>query len=173
MAKFNKIETFLADDHDHDRCQGDALDRAAALCETRGVRLTPLRRRVLELVWSSHRPIGAYEILDTLRGERQGAAPPTVYRALDFLLEQGLVHRVSSLNGFVGCMTPEAPHAVQFLICRSCGQAAELSDPRIDDAIRDSAAKAGFVAGRRTIEVEGLCPHCQGRDEAGAGASHG
>jgi Fur family zinc uptake transcriptional regulator len=173
MAKRSKASTFPTDDHDHDRCQGAALGRATQLCEARGARLTPLRRRVLELVWSSHRPIGAYEILDTLRNERQGAAPPTVYRALDFLLEQGLVHRVASLNGFVGCAAPEAPHAVQFLICRSCGQAAELSDPRIDDAIRDGATKAGFAAGRRTIEVEGLCLHCRDRGKPGADARHG
>ena len=152
---------FLDVGHNHDHCLEGALDRAAALCGERGVRLTPLRRRVLELIWSGHKPLGAYDILDILRTERQGSAPPTVYRALDFLLRHGLVHRIESLNSFVGCPNPDSHHGGQFLICRSCGMAGELNDSRIDDAIRKSAAKAGFEVGRRTVEIEGLCPHCQ------------
>ena len=152
---------FLDVGHNHDHCQEGALDRAAALCGERGVRLTPIRRRVLELIWSGHKPLGAYEILDILRTERQGSAPPTVYRALDFLLRNGLVHRIESLNSFVGCPNPDSHHGGQFLICRSCGMTGELNDSRIDDAILKSAAKAGFAVGRRTIEIEGLCPHCQ------------
>jgi len=147
--------------HDHRHCLRDALDRAATLCRQRGVRLTPLRRRVLELVWGGHRPLGAYDILDALRAERSGAAPPTVYRALDFLRDQGLVHRIESRNSFVGCPDPDTPHGGQFLICRSCGQAAELNDAAIDDAIRSSAERAGFAVGRRTIEIEGECPSCR------------
>ncbi|MCH7865167.1 MAG: transcriptional repressor [Proteobacteria bacterium] len=152
---------FLDVGHNHDHCLEGALGRAAALCGERGVRLTPIRRRVLELIWSGHKPLGAYEILDILRTERQGSAPPTVYRALDFLLRNGLVHRIESLNSFVGCPNPDSHHGGQFLICRSCGMTGELNDSRIDDAILKSAAKAGFAVGRRTIEIEGLCPHCQ------------
>ena len=152
---------FLDRGHDHAHCLEDALDRAATVCRSRGARLTPLRRRVLELVWSGHKPLGAYEILDVLKGERGGAAPPTVYRALDFLRRQGLVHRIESRNSFIGCPEPEAPHAVQFLICSDCGLAAELSDKGIDDAIRKGAAKAGFAVGRRTVEIEGVCPNCR------------
>ena len=152
---------FLDAGHDHDHCLEGALGRAAALCEERGVRLTPLRKRVLELIWSGHKPLGAYEILDILRTERRGPVPPTVYRALDFLLRNGLVHRIESLNSFVGCPNPDSHHGGQFLICRSCGMTGELNDSRIDDAILKSAAKAGFAVGRRTIEIEGLCPHCQ------------
>ena len=158
---------FLDTGHDHANCMESALDRAAALCGERGVRLTPLRRRVLELVWVGHKPLGAYEILDTLKTERPGAAPPTVYRALDFLLQHGLVHRIESLNSFVGCSNPLTPHGGQFLICRTCGLAAELNDPRIDRAIRDSANRAGFTVGRPIIEIEGLCPHCR---DAGEGS---
>ena len=80
--------------HNHDHCIVDALQRAEALCEQRNVRLTPIRRRVLELVWHSHAPIGAYAILDQLKTTDRSAAPPTVHRALDFLLEHGLVHRL-------------------------------------------------------------------------------
>lgn len=151
--------------HDHSHCTEDALDRAATVCRELGVRLTPLRRRVLELVWSGHKAQGAYEILDALRSERQGAAPPTVYRALDFLLEHGLVHRIESLNSFVGCPVPETPHGGQFLICRRCGSTAELNDKGIEEAVRRSARKAGFTVGRPMIEIEGLCPHCRDQDQ--------
>jgi len=152
---------FLEDSHDHSHCLDSALDRAAALCNHKGVRLTALRRRVLELVWGGHRPLGAYDILNTLKAERLGAAPPTVYRALNFLRQQGLVHRIESLNAFVGCPDPETPHGGQFLICRECGLAAELNDDTVDQAIRECAAASGFSIGRKIIEIEGLCPICQ------------
>ncbi len=157
------IETpaFMVRGHDHGYCLEKALDRAASLCAERGVRLTLLRRRVLELVWGGHKPLGAYDILDVLKAERRGAAPPTVYRALDFLLTHGLVHRIESMNSFVGCSDPDTPHGGQFLICRSCGLAAELNDSGVVNAIKKSAARAGFVVGRPIIEIEGLCPHCR------------
>ena len=157
----NTTQAFFDTDHDHGRCLNSALDRARAICKQRGTRLTPLRRRVLQLVWGGHKPLGAYDILDTLKRERRGAAPPTVYRALAFLLQQGLVHRIESRNAFVGCCLPETPHGGQFLICLVCGLAAELNDVRIDTAIRNGAASAGFVVAHGAIEVEGLCPHCQ------------
>ena len=99
---------FDSDGHDHRRCVADALDKAEALCSDRGARLTKLRCRVLELVWNSHAPIGAYDVLRRLSQEHQSAAPPTVYRALDFLLEQGLIHRIESLNAYIGCPVPES-----------------------------------------------------------------
>lgn len=151
---------FAAKSHDHSRCVGRAVDKAVALCGTRGSRLTDLRRRVLELVWRSHEPIGAYDILGRLQRERNGAAPPTVYRALDFLIEHGLVHRIASLNAFVGCHRPDLRHRSQFLICRQCSEVAEIDDTRIDRAISASAAAAGFVVDDETIELHGLCPRC-------------
>ncbi len=154
---------FPGEEHDHRNCVGAALDRAEAVCRGRGARLTALRRRVLELVWGGHKPVGAYDILDSLRDERRKAAPPTVYRALEFLMEQRLVHRIESLNAFVGCPAPETSHAGQFLICNSCGLAVELDDARIGAAIADSAGKAGFTVKRRIVEVEGVCPHCRDR----------
>ncbi len=146
--------------HDHRRCVKVAMDRAGKLCRKRGSRLTDLRKRVLELVWSGHRPLGAYEILDILRLERRSAAPPTVYRALEFLLDMGLVHRLESLNSYVGCRHPESPHAGQFMICTACGLSAEIDDHRIDMAIGESAAEIGFTVSQRTIELKGLCPNC-------------
>ena len=147
--------------HDHDGCVRAALDAAEHRCGRRGARLTTLRRRVLELVWSSHEPIGAYTLLDALKADGQASAPPTVYRALEFLLEQGLVHRLERLNAFVGCARPEEAHAAQFLICTKCGRVAELDDPVIDEALRVGAEKQGFTVIRQTVEVEGCCPDCQ------------
>ncbi len=149
--------------HDHGPCVEDAVSRAAELCARRGLPLTESRRRVLELVWRSHKPIGAYEILARLRRRGRTAAPPTVYRALDFLLDQGFVHRIESQSAFVGCAHPEAVHAGQFLICGSCGVAAELNNSRIQKAIAKSAKTAGFSVERQTIELRGLCPRCQPR----------
>ncbi len=148
--------------HDHDHCVAEALTAAVDLCARRGERLTPLRRRVLELVWRSHAPVGAYALLDALRQEGLGAAPPTVYRALDFLLAQGLIHRLESMNAFVGCIDPHHPHQVQLLICRGCGAVQELTDPRVGAAVGAAAADVGFTIERQTIEIAGLCRHCAG-----------
>ncbi|WP_348771359.1 Fur family transcriptional regulator [Azospirillum sp. SYSU D00513] len=148
--------------HDHDHCIADALTRADALCAERGARLTSLRRRVLELVWNSHRPRGAYAILEDLsQQDGKPAAPLTVYRALEFLVEQGLVHRIESLNAYVGCAAPGAVHSGQFLVCAACGNAIEIDDPRIRSAIDATAAEHGFRVQRPTVEVRGLCPECQ------------
>lgn len=146
--------------HNHESCVESALDRAAAVCAGRGVRLTDLRREVLELVWRGHEPIGAYAVLEALRITHPNAAPPTVYRALDFLIEQGLIHRIESLNAYVGCPRPERPHVSQFLICGGCGAAAELDDPAIARAVLRRAGELGFVVERQTIEVRGFCPRC-------------
>lgn len=147
--------------HDHRQCIARAVAAAEALCDRRGVRLTELRRRVLELVWRAHEPIGAYGVLELLRKENRSAAPPTVYRALDFLVAQGLVHRVDSRNAYIGCVRPEKPHVCQYLICRTCGATAELNDTRIASIITRGAAAAGFQVGTQAIEVVGLCDHCR------------
>ena len=159
---------FPAAGHDHERCVDDALASAEARCGRAGAALTPLRRRVLELVWASHGPVRAYDLLDRLREERRGAAPPTVYRALDFLLAHGLVHRIESLNAYVGCADPDHRHGGQFLICRACGTIAELDDAGIARAVAQRAHALGFGIERQTVEVLGLCPRCgpepEGRD---------
>ena len=148
--------------HDHSHCVSHALTEAESICSRQGLRLTALRKRVLELVWHSHKPLGAYDILGVLSEEDgRRAAPPTVYRALDFLLENGLVHRIASLNAFVGCSHPEHPHQGQFLICRACSAAIELEQPAISDAIVSAAADVGFVVESQTVEVVGLCAGCR------------
>ncbi|MBA1241604.1 MULTISPECIES: Fur family transcriptional regulator [Pseudomonas] len=148
--------------HDHSHCVHSALTEADTLCAQKGLRLTALRRRVLELVWQSHKPLGAYDILGVL-SEQDGrrAAPPTVYRALDFLLDNGLVHRIASLNAFMGCAHPEHAHQGQFLICRVCHVAVELEDAPISEAINHGAAGIGFAVEAQTVEVVGLCANCK------------
>ena len=147
--------------HDHGNCIETALATAEQLCAARGLRFTALRRRVLELVWQSHRPIGAYEVLDQLGEEKQNAAPPTVYRALDFLIEAGLVHRLDSLNAFIGCPDPGRRHTGQFLICRECRTVTELDDDDVDSLVAKKAAARGFTAVRQILEIEGLCKSCR------------
>lgn len=148
--------------HDHDHCVSNALAEADTLCERSGVRLTALRKRVLELVWQSHKPLGAYDILAELSAQdSRRAAPPTVYRALDFLLENGLVHRIASLNAFIGCNHPEHPHQGQFLICRNCHTAIELEQPCISEAIDQAARTVDFNVEGQTVEVVGLCAPCR------------
>lgn len=160
-------------EHDHAHCVDQALHVAEAICTREGARLTPLRRQVLELVWRSHEPIGAYDVLARLQREVQTdgtdgrpAAPPTVYRALDFLLKHGLVHRIESLNAYVGCAHPQQDHSGQFLICQECGNAAEIEDDAISKAIRDNARRIGFTVDRVTVEVSGRCPRCTGAPHA-------
>ena len=142
-----------------DRRLNQVLARADALCTERGVRLTAQRRRVLELVCRAARPVGAYEILDQIR-DGAAAAPPTVYRALDFLLEQGLVHKLETLHAYVGCTHPEHPHMSQFLICADCGDVTELEDEAIAGSLRSVAAETGFEPRRPIVEVIGTCSNC-------------
>lgn len=154
--------------HDHARCIDSALASAQQVCSERGVRLTPLREEVLQLVWQSHKPLGAYTLLEQLAdkapGERRKLGPPTVYRALEFLREQGLVHRIDSLNAFIGCQHPQQPHQRFFLICRHCETAVELISEPLTTAIKTVADAAQFSNEGASVEITGLCPNC--RNEA-------
>lgn len=137
------------------------LDAATASCAHDGARLTELRREVFKLILEADGPIGAYRLLDRLKETRLRAAPPTVYRALDFLLQQGLIHRVERLNAFISCDDAgRHDHAVQFLICRTCGNVDEVEDKGIADALRHAADAQGFKPGHATVEVEGTCATC-------------
>jgi len=160
MGRNPVIVPFKAADHSHGRCLHAALAKAEQACKARGLRLTPLRRRVLELIWGSHEPVKAYDVLDHLRGEHKGAAPPTVYRALEFLLRQGFVHKIESLNAYIGCGEPGHGNASQFLICHRCGEVAEMDDDAVTALIAASAGKLGFIVDGQTIEVQGCCAKC-------------
>ncbi|WP_404369200.1 Fur family transcriptional regulator [Marinobacter sp.] len=147
--------------HNHAACVQEALTGARDICQARNVRLTPTRERVLELIWQSHKPLGAYDLLALLGDEGYNAAPPTVYRALDFLQQNGLVHRIASLNAFVGCNRAGKNHNSLFLICRSCRNVLELTAPEVSRTIEEVSKAEGFVAEETGVEITGLCPACK------------
>jgi Fur family zinc uptake transcriptional regulator len=154
--------------HDHQRCIDQALRDARRLCKQRKVKLTPLRASVLALVWRSHQALGAYPLMDLLRQKRleeEGAnkliAPPTVYRVLDFLQQQGLIHRLATLNAYIGCEHPAQQHNGCFLICADCHNTEELPDTELSSAIDNLAQSDGFCVQHAAVEVVGLCAGCQ------------
>lgn len=153
-------KVFPARGHDHHGCIEAALGEAERLCRERGLRLTPLRRRVFELVWQSHRPVTAYALLDALVREGHRAQAPTVYRSLDFLLQSGLIHRIESMNAYVGCNQPRRGHEAGIFICELCGDVAELSDGAISEGVARAAGRIGFAVDSRVIEVRGRCRDC-------------
>jgi Fur family zinc uptake transcriptional regulator len=148
--------------HDHDRCTADAIARAEALCTARSQRLTAMRRKVLEALLASHQPLGAYEIIDRLAQEGDRPAPITVYRALDFLREQDLVHRIESRNAFMACVHNHAAgDLVVFLLCERCGAVGEAPADAVADALKSAARAAGFAPKTSVIEITGTCAHCR------------
>jgi Fur family zinc uptake transcriptional regulator len=153
---------FHAPDHDHARCEADAIAEAETICAARGTRLTKLRRQVLAVLASGHRPLGAYEIMERLAGEGPRPAPITVYRALDFLMENGLAHRLASRNAFLACLHEHAASDnVIFLICERCGAVGEAASTAMKEALNAAAAQVGFAPKMPLIEVAGLCAHCR------------
>jgi Fur family zinc uptake transcriptional regulator len=154
------IGRFQPAGHDHQQCMDTALEQASLLCREQGLRLTPIRKRVLELVWSNHKPVGAYAILEQLTADGHKAMPPTVYRALDFLRSAALVHKLDSLNAYIGCGNPGVAHNEQFFICTNCGTVAELADPKTLHMIEQQADAVGFQVQSSYIEVSGICNRC-------------
>ncbi len=154
---------FAIPGHDHSACVRRALDHAEAHCRTQGLRLTDTRRRVLEIICQRHEPAKAYDILERLGNDGRRAAPPTVYRALDFLLDACLVHRIDSLNAYVACAHPAARHSAQLLVCSHCEQVAEIEDPKIQAVLVQGASKLGFQIDHQTVEIHGCCPRCQSK----------
>lgn len=138
------------------------MGAADDICARRDKRFTPLRRKVLELVWRGHAPVTAYELLDLLSDiSNKHVAPPTVYRALDFLMEEGLVHRLESLNAFIGCADPAHRHQGHFLICRNCRTVAEMADRKLIHQISKAASACGYSCENSMLEIMGLCENCQ------------
>lgn len=153
--------------HVHDAEQ--FVREVEAACRERKLRLTPLRRDVLELVAAAGKPIKAYDLLEQLHGRHANPAPPTVYRSLDFLLEQGFIHKLESINAFVSCFHPGEEHQVPFLICDRCRDAIEVCDPQVARLIARQAHALGFKAQAQTLEVHGICSACQKRAAAPEG----
>ena len=147
--------------HDHRRCRRERETAVAQLCESRRLRLTARRREVLEILLASHQPLGAYDILAELNraGGGRGVAPPIVYRALEYLLDAGLIHRIESRNAFVFCAHPGHRSQAQFLICRDCERVAELESR--DDRLLAAASRLGFAVDHSVVEITGVCAECQ------------
>ncbi len=154
--------TFPAPDHDHDRCTADAIDHAEKICAGRAQNFTPIRRQVLQALLSSHRPLGAYEVIEELGRRMPRPAPITVYRALDFLMQNGLVHRIESRNAFLACAHDhDQASMVAFLICESCGSVGEIPATPVAQGLNDAARSNGFVPRLSVVEITGTCAYCQ------------
>ncbi|GJM13097.1 MAG: transcriptional repressor [Pseudohongiella sp.] len=147
--------------HNHTHCIEDALDHARRVCEGDGERFTDLRRQVFELVWADHKPVKAYDLLSALSSKRSGVAPATVYRTLDFLQAQGLVHKLESLNAYLGCSHPEKDHQGYFLICENCEEVRELKSTSFKQSIDAIEKDQKFQVRHMTVELFGLCNSCQ------------
>jgi len=160
VASGTQRETAAAQEHDHEACVADALAAAERICAERGARLTANRRRVLELIWESHDVVSAYDLLAELQREDPAAKPPTVYRALEFLMGLGLVHRIESANGFTRCEEPLRARVCQFLICDDCGGVEELHSLPLSSDLEAQAADHGFQTRFQTVEVHGTCARC-------------
>ena len=151
-------------EHDHARCAADALGHAEELCERDGLRLTPQRRRVLEALLTSHVPASAYDVIDRLAmSDARRRAPVSIYRALDFLVEHNLAHRIESKNAYVACDRGEdcTPGATLFLICDNCGAAGEAPSEALGRLVADETRRRAFLPRLRVLEVRGLCARCR------------
>lgn len=145
--------------HNHQHCIETALQQAEEICAQNSARLTRLRRRVLELVWQSHHPVKAYDLLASI-GESGSATPPTVYRALDFLQANGLVHKINGLNAYIGCQHPGEKHDCAFLICTQCHTIAECCTHSIRAELKKTADAQQFAISKSHVEIYGCCASC-------------
>jgi Fur family zinc uptake transcriptional regulator len=153
---------FHRPDHDHARCSADTITHAEAVCAERAQRLTAPRRQVLEMLAASHKPLGAYEIIDRIARKKARPAPITVYRALEFLMKHGLVHRIESRNAYLACTHNHDTGAlVAFLMCDTCGVVGEASTAAMAQVLAAAAKKAAFRPSMSVIEITGTCSHCR------------
>ena len=146
--------------HDHAACVNETLAAAEEWCASKGLQFTPPRRKVLEILLQEHRALGAYKILDKLREADLGSHPPIAYRALDFLVSNGLAHKIEHLNAFIARMHPGESHTPAFMICRKCDAVAETQSSPATSELGDAARSVGFQIERTVVEAEGLCPKC-------------
>lgn len=151
-------------DHDHGACVADTLARAEEACFDRGLRLTPLRRRVLEALAASHAPLGAYDIVEKLKKSKEPAPAMSVYRALEFLLGEGLAHRIESKNAFLACTHGhDSDDIVLFMLCERCGTVAEVTSTALGRDLNQAAKSVSFSPKAPVLEVSGLCARCTDR----------
>lgn len=146
--------------HDHTHCVSDALSTAESRCAEQKLQFTPVRRRVLEILLKDHRAMGAYEILELLAADGLGSQPPVVYRALDFLVQNGMAHRIERLNAYAACSHQDHDHVPAFLICRVCKAVAEAETELEQGQLGAAAEATGFTIECIVVEAEGVCPQC-------------
>jgi Fur family zinc uptake transcriptional regulator len=162
------ITVFLDPGHNHEHCAADVIAHAEKICTSRSQKLTPMRRKVLEVLASSHKPLGAYEIIDAVAGSGPRPAPITIYRALDFLMANGLVHRIASRNAFLACgHNHDSGALVTFLICESCGTVGEAPAAEVSRTLESAAKGVGFTPKMSVVEITGLCAHCNSQRASG------
>ncbi|WP_420905926.1 Fur family transcriptional regulator [Candidatus Magnetaquiglobus chichijimensis] len=147
--------------HDHARCRDWMIGRAESLCQDLGVRFTPQRREVLEILATSHHCLGAYDILERMAHRDRRPPPAAVYRSLEFLLELKLVHRMTSRNAFFACTRATHAAPIQFWICRHCGVVAESESMRISEEVSRLAGQLAFCPETINVEIEGACQTCR------------
>lgn len=156
--------------NNHQHCVDDALANALLICEQQNAKLTELRQQILLLIWKNHKPLGAYTLIEQLSEQTQRRiAPPTVYRTLEFLLDLGLIHRINSLNAYIGCTQPHS-HQTQpdqavdkrnyFLICKECHHTQEIIDVGLADKIKSVSQHFTFTPQEQWLEITGLCGEC-------------
>ena len=158
----------------------DINDRRAAAkeqCRLSGARFTPLRQQIYQLVLEANKPVGAYDLITQLQQMRllaphshhtassqqtpKNVAPPTVYRSLEFLLSEGLIHQLTSINAYVPCCHPRAQHTAAFLICEQCQRVQECSSVPVQEMMSFAEQDVGFMVERSVIELSGRCQACQ------------
>lgn len=152
--------TLAFEKHNHSHCISTSLKDVESVCAQKSLRLTPVRRRVLEILLESHKALGAYDILARLSEEGLGSQPPIAYRALDFLVSNGFAHKLQRLNAFVACGDPDCNANPVFLICSKCNRVAEADFGEGRDILANAAHESGFEVERTVIEAEGTCPRC-------------
>ena len=144
----------------HKSCIKEALIEAKTICDQRGVKLTKLRETVLKLIWKNHTYVKAYDLLEELKKIDDSAKPPTVYRSLDFLMENGFIHKIQSLNAFVGCSHPGEHNECYFLICKECRNIEECHSENINKFVQSTSSNNNFSANQITLEISGICQEC-------------
>ncbi len=159
----NDVISPFRSNHDHKESIVDALKVAEEQCISRGLKLTKTRKQVLSIVWQQHNPVGAYDVLQELELQGHKPAPPTAYRALEFLVNANLIHRIESLNAYVGCPSPQHDHQCQFYICNECGHIAEVFNKQLSNILTQTAKQIGFKSDQSIIEVHGTCGDCQNK----------
>ncbi len=147
--------------HDHDACISRVLTEVDASSDLNHLKLTPQRRRALEILLESHKALGAYDLLERFQAEGLGSKPVTAYRALEFLIRNGFVHKIEGLNAYVACMHPAEFHHPAFMVCRNCRTVAEAESEPAKGVLGQAARAVGFTIDHTIVEAVGLCATCQ------------